>query len=220
MTTAEADYLMAIYLLQGRSGGPIATNALAAEMGTRPASVTDMVQRLHGKGLVRHRKYKGVQLTQAGAEAAQAGLRRVQLWELFLGKTLSLPMAEVRTPALQLAHLEDAAVLAALQAFLGNPALDLYGRPLAGASGDRPPTKTALLNQWPVGTVGQCSGVKKSSEAFARFMEKQGISVGDTVHILEKEPFDASLHIQVGGRELLISDQIAGNLFLTVPTSG
>ncbi|MFZ1452433.1 MAG: metal-dependent transcriptional regulator, partial [Ferruginibacter sp.] len=68
-TTSEENYIKGIFHLQ-QENGLVNTNALAAEMQTRPASVTDMLKKLKEKKLLQYEKYKGFKLNEAGKKAA------------------------------------------------------------------------------------------------------------------------------------------------------
>ncbi|MEK7682537.1 MAG: metal-dependent transcriptional regulator, partial [Chloroflexota bacterium] len=58
-------YLKSIHELMGDSGVvPIST--LAERLGITAVSASEMVRRLQAQGLVEHRPYKGVALTDAG----------------------------------------------------------------------------------------------------------------------------------------------------------
>jgi DNA-binding MarR family transcriptional regulator len=69
-TSAEENYLKAIFKIAEKEPGPVLTNALAAEMGTSAASATDMLKRLSDKQLVAYEKYRGVTLSEAGSRIA------------------------------------------------------------------------------------------------------------------------------------------------------
>ena len=60
----------AIYNIQEKDGGLASTNGIAKLVNTAPASVTDMLNRLSGKGLLIYEKYKGVQLSTEGKKTA------------------------------------------------------------------------------------------------------------------------------------------------------
>ncbi|MGB5369462.1 MAG: FeoA family protein [Flavobacteriaceae bacterium] len=48
-------------------------------------------------------------------------------------------------------------------------------------------------------------------------MDKNGIALGDTITVLDREEFDGSMQIEINGTEIHISQQIAANLFLKIP---
>jgi DtxR family Mn-dependent transcriptional regulator len=57
-------------------------------------------------------------------------------------------------------------------------------------------------------------GVNDSSSEFLQFLDKQGIALGQLIEVLEKEPFDGSLTINIKGKKLSISHKIATNLYI------
>ncbi|MCK5571202.1 MAG: MarR family transcriptional regulator, partial [Bacteroidetes bacterium] len=63
-TRTTEDYLKAICMLEQRAER-VSTSALAARLRLADASITDMLKKLSGKGLVRYERYRGVELTQA-----------------------------------------------------------------------------------------------------------------------------------------------------------
>ncbi|NLV11676.1 winged helix DNA-binding protein [Halomicrobium mukohataei] len=71
-----ARYLFAISVLAESRTDRVATGELRKYMGVTAASVTEMVTKLDGRGLVEHEKYQGVALTERGEQVAtQAGWR-------------------------------------------------------------------------------------------------------------------------------------------------
>ena len=86
-TTSEENYIKGIFHLQQETG-LVNTNSLAAEMQTRPASVTDMLKKLKSKKLLQYEKYKGFKLNEAGKKAALDVVRKHRLWEFFLVEKL------------------------------------------------------------------------------------------------------------------------------------
>ena len=52
LSAAEENYLKAVYTVSERLNGPASTNALAEQLQTTAASVTDMLKRLSSKGLI------------------------------------------------------------------------------------------------------------------------------------------------------------------------
>ncbi len=68
-TRSQEDYLKALYLLGGNER-PVPTRELANRLGISSPSVSEMVTRLSGQGLVEHDRYRGQQLTREGAPPA------------------------------------------------------------------------------------------------------------------------------------------------------
>lgn len=216
MTLSEEDYIKTIYHLAKGEGHSISTNAIADQMETKPSSVTDMLKKLSDKNLVNYKKYKGVSLTEKGAITALSIVRKHRLWEVFLVDKLDFAWDEVHEVAEQLEHIKSDKLIDKLDNYLGNPRVDPHGDPIPTKEGAFKKSVKKLISELPVGCQGVCVGVNDSSVAFLKFLDKNRISLGDTLTILEKEDFDGSVSIAINEKEMRISDQIASNLFLEV----
>ena len=82
LSRSVEDYLKAIYALS-EHGDTASTSAIAEALDIQPASVTGMVKRLAGDGLLEHVPYKGVRLTEAGTREALRVLRRHRILETY-----------------------------------------------------------------------------------------------------------------------------------------
>jgi len=165
---------------------------------------------------VAYKKYKGVSLTEAGSSSALSVIRRRRLWEVFLAEKLDLPHEEINDLAEQLEHIKSEGLIAQLDAYLGNPRVGFQGVSIPYSDGKFKKSVKKLVSELSAGTHGVCVGVQDTSMAFIRFLEKKCIVLGDTVIILEREEFDGSVKIEIDGKEIQISSQIASNLFLEV----
>ena len=93
-SASKENYLKSIYHLQQETG-MVNTNSLAAEMHTRPASVTDMLKKLKAKKLLQYERYKGFKLSDTGKKAALDVVRKHRLWEYFLVEKLGFDWDKV-----------------------------------------------------------------------------------------------------------------------------
>lgn len=214
MTHSEQNYIKGIYHLSQGGTQPISTSALAGQMDTKPSSVTDMVKRLGEKGLVDYRKYQGVSLTEAGIRQALRVIRRHRLWEVFLLEKLDFSWDEVHEVAEQLEHIESDKLVDRLDALLDYPDFDPHGDPIPDKDGQFKTRRKVPLSKLQVGSSGICVGVKDSSSPFLKFLDKHHIELGILIEVLDREPYDDSMRIRVGNRELQVSHQIATNLFI------
>jgi len=57
-------------------------------------------------------------------------------------------------------------------------------------------------------------GVKDSSDEFLRYLNKRKISIGDTIEVLNIEPYDKSIQIRINSNEMVMSDNVAENLYV------
>lgn len=214
MTRSEENYLKAIFHLGNGEAGSISTNAIAEQMDTKPSSVTDMAKKLAEKGLVHYKKYQGISLTDVGTRTALSIIRKHRLWEVFLVKKLDFTWDEVHEVAEQLEHIKSEKLIDKIDELLDFPKYDPHGDPIPTKDGKFMERDKQLLSEMPMHAQGVCVGVKDSSAPFLKFLDKNNIALGNTIKILDKEDFDQSLQIQMDGRELRISHQIASNLYV------
>ena len=214
MTHSEENYIKGIYHLSQGGKKAISTNALAGQMETKPSSVTDMVKRLSEKDLVHYKKYQGVRLTEQGTLEALKVIRKHRLWETFLVEKLDFSWDEVHEVAEQLEHIESEKLIDRLDALLDFPDYDPHGDPIPDKHGRFKTRDKKLLSTMQVPSQGICVGVKDSSASFLKFLDRNHIALGREIQILEKEPYDQSMHVQIGGHTLRISHQIASNLYV------
>ena len=214
MTFSEENYLKTIYHLTTISDAEVSTNAIAEMMETKASSVTDMLKKLADKDLVNYIKYQGVSLTNKGKLTAKMIVRKHRLWEVFLVEKLNFPWDEVHDIAEQLEHIKSEQLINKLDDFLGNPTEDPHGDPIPNAKGQIITIEKQLLSEVSENKIGICVGVKDSSTEFLKYLDKQEIALGSRIEIIEKETFDSSLKIKVKAKELIISNKIAGNLFV------
>ncbi|GGD48390.1 iron-dependent repressor [Muriicola marianensis] len=215
MTQSEENYLKAIYHLGRKNPGVISTNAIAEEMQTKPSSVTDMVKRLSEKGFLKYKKYQGVNLSESGVRKALMVIRKHRLWETFLVEKMNFSWDEVHEIAEQLEHIQSEKLIDELDRFLAYPKVDPHGDPIPDKNGEVQSRKSKLLSNLEINTSGVCIGVRDSSASFLRYLDKNQIALGDRIQVTEKEDFDDSIRVQIGGRKLQLSHTIASNLIVT-----
>ena len=216
VTRSEENYLKAIYHLGSNQNKAVATNAIAQQMETKPSSVTDMIKKLSEKSLVNYRKYQGVTLTQNGRNAALTIIRKHRLWEVFLVEKLHFSWDEVHEMAEQLEHIKSEQLIDRLDEHLGFPKFDPHGDPIPSKAGVFKKSNKRLLTEVPLNTGGICVGVKDSSAAFLKFLDKNNIALGHKITVRDREEFDGSLYIEIDESKMHISNQIASNLYIQV----
>lgn len=213
-TQSEENYIKAIYHLGEISEKGISTNAIAKKLATKASSVTDMIKKLSDKKVVVYKKYQGVTLTDFGNKIASNIIRKHRLWEVFLVDKLNFSWDEVHEVAEQLEHIKSPKLINELDAFLGFPKRDPHGDPIPDKEGNLHTIEKSLLATFKENENGICVGVDDSSSEFLRFLDKQGIALGQHIKVVEIEPFDGSLIIEIDGRSLSISNKIASNLYI------
>lgn len=216
MTYSEENYIKVIYHLSLVSPKGINTNAIAGMIESKASSVTDMVKKLAEKELVDYQKYQGVTLTHKGLHAAKMIVRKHRLWEVFLVEKLDFTWDEVHDLAEELEHIKSETLINRLDEFLGFPKEDPHGDPIPDRYGQMIKVEKQLLSEVGLHKKVMCLGVKDSSPSFLQYLDKHQISLGSEIEVINKEAFDMSLTILMNGKEILISNKIAGNLFVKV----
>ena len=194
---AVDDYVKAVYSLAERHA-TVTTSLIADRLGVSPSSVSGMVRRLVELGLVEHARYAGVSLTSRGTGAALAVLRRHRLLETFLVRELNYGWDEVHDEAEVLEHHISETLLARIDARLGHPRVDPHGDPIPDAQGHTAPVHARQLSTLEPGTRGRLSRVEDSDPAALRYLSERSISLGDTVELLERQPFGGPFRVRTG----------------------
>ncbi len=211
---SEENYIKAIYHLDAVSEKGISTNAIAKKIITKASSVTDMIKKLSDKKVVIYKKYQGVTLTEFGKKTAANIIRKHRLWEVFLVENLNFSWDEVHEVAEQLEHIKSPKLIDELDAFLGHPKRDPHGDPIPDKDGNLQQIEKSLLSTLNKGEQGVCVGVDDSSSEFLRFLDKQGVKLGQNIEVLDKESFDGSFQINIEKKEITISNKVASNIYI------
>lgn len=213
-TSAEENYLKAIFKISEKDPGPVLTNALATAMGTSAASATDMLKRLSEKQLVAYEKYRGVTLTPAGDRLATSLIRKHRLWEVFLVEKLGFAWDEVHDFAEQLEHVQGDNLTDRLDEYLNHPRFDPHGDPIPDAQGRwirRPQVRLTTLSP---GQKGIVTGVDDHTSPFLQYLDELGIALGVAIELLDRTAYDQSSKVRISGKEYTLSEKASQNLFL------
>lgn len=215
ISQTEENYLKAIFKICEKESKAASTNAIAKEMTTSAASVTDMLKRLAKKGLINYQKHKGVTLTDQGDKIATNLIRKHRLWEVFLVEKLNFSWDEVHIIAEQLEHIKSPELVERLDQFLGSPKFDPHGDPIPDADGNFAQRKQMLLSELKVKEQGIIVGVEESSTAFLQYLNKMELVLGVKVRVIEVFEYDESVKILINEtQELVVSSKVSQNLFI------
>jgi len=215
ISQAEENYLKAIFKLSEKTEGSISTNAIAAEMKTAAASVTDMVKRLSRNGFIIYERYRGAKLSPKGDAIARNLIRKHRIWEVFLFDKLNFTWIEVHDLAEQLEHIQSDELIDRMEAFLEFPKFDPHGDPIPDKNGKFAEREQQPLSELEIGGLGIIVGVREHSEAFLNYLEQFGLILGAEVSLLETYDFDSSLKIRINDSvEQMITQKVGNNLFV------
>ena len=213
-TTSEENYIKAIYHLQ-KVDGMVTTNELAAELESKPASITDMMKKLKAKKLLNYQPYQGFRLTADGTKVALGIIRRHRLWEFFLAEKLKFTWDEVHEVAEDLEHVSNKKLIDKLDEYLGFPRVDPHGDPIPDANGKIEISKKICITELAVNTVSTVASISDHSSEILELLEHKKIAIGTKVEVKKKFQFDNSLEIKINRQPVItISEQLAKNIFV------
>jgi DtxR family Mn-dependent transcriptional regulator len=212
----EENYLKEIFKLMEKEGMEVTTNSLAEKLGTKAASVSDMLKKLADKKLINYQKYKGVSLTAKGKKIALEIIRNHRLWEVFLVEKLNFKWDEVHDMAEELEHINSKEMVQRLDKFLGYPKFDPHGDPIPDGNGKLGIQKSRLLTELPLNKSAKVIGVINHSATFLQYLEKLGIVIGNSLKMKEKIAYDQSLSICMNDKEsFFVSHEVAKNILIS-----
>ncbi|MDE0546510.1 metal-dependent transcriptional regulator [Microbacterium sp. C7(2022)] len=180
---AVDDYLKTIYHHTEWQDARITPSQLANVLGLAPSSVTEMVQKLAAQGLVTHRPYGPIALTDTGQLRAAAMVRRHRLIETWLVQEFGYAWDEVHDEAEILEHAISDRLLDGIDERLNHPRFDPHGDAIPDEHGhvDRPPF--VLLADAATGHTGRVLRVSDRDVDLLRAADEAGLTVGAEVHV-------------------------------------
>ena len=196
------DYLKAIYHLrsEGACGdGPVTTQALAQRMGVAPPSATSMVKKLATLKLVRHTRYRGVELTEAGEKIALEIIRHHRLIETYLSQVLGLHWDEVHEEAERWEHVISEQVEARIAEVLNHPTRDPHGAPIPTLEGHIALDECLPLSGVAAGSRVTVRRVLDENSDLLRHLGEVGLVPDAEVEVQRAEPAEGVLRISVNG---------------------
>lgn len=213
----EENYLKALVQLTifDEETNEVGVNKLAAYLGVKPATASDMVRKLSEKSLVNYEKYGKVSLKEEGKREGMLVIRRHRLWETFLFDKLDFSWDEVHEIAEELEHVHSKKLINGLDKFLGYPEFDPHGDAIPNEQGIIAIPNRKLLSDVEVGTSYTIIGVKDNSNEFLHYVDKLGIKIGDQINVENKEEFDAQMTIDFNGQKLIVSQKFTDNIYVS-----
>ena len=102
-----------------------------------------------------------------------------------------------------------------LDAYLGNPKYDPHGDPIPDEYGNlRDERDKILLSILELNQKGIVIGVEESSSEYLQYLDSIGLTLGTSISVLERFPFDNSVKIKLNNQEFQVSLIVAQNLVI------
>jgi DtxR family Mn-dependent transcriptional regulator len=212
LSKSDREALKAVYRLS-RDGSEAHTGDLAEALSVSPGTVSATVKRLAEKGLVDHRRYRGVELTAEGRRAAVAAIRRHRIVERFLSDMLGYAWNEADRLAGAFEHELPQEVEDRLFVALNRPTTCPHGFPIPERDGSDVPELPPLYALEP-GDEAVVAVPGSTDPDVIAFLETLGLRPGVEVEVKEKHPFDGPLVLRVDGKERTVSEKVASRIFV------
>ena len=176
------DYLKAIYAhAEWDPEHLIGSSQLAQRLGLAPSSVTEMVKKLVGQGLVEHAPYGAIGLTASGRSEALRMVRRHRLVETWLVQQFGYGWDEVHDEAEILEHTLSDRLLDAIDQQLGRPTFDPHGDPIPAVDLTMPVFSGVLAARLEPGASGRIVRISDRVPGVLRALTADGIGLGSVV---------------------------------------
>ncbi len=211
LSQTAQDYLKEIYKLEAEHSRAT-TSALAERVGVSPPSATAMLKKLAALKLVRHEKYKGVTLTEAGRKAAVEVIRHHRLLERYLAETLGVAIEDVHAEADRLEHALSEELEARIDRTLGFPTHDPHGDPIPDADLNLASEEVRSLDDLRPGERSTVVRVPDEDSDLLRYLRSLDLLPGAPVELVEAAPFGGPLKVRARGKERAISRQLAAQI--------
>ncbi|MFN5937207.1 MAG: metal-dependent transcriptional regulator, partial [Sphingobacteriales bacterium] len=193
----------------------VTTNALSAELKTRPASVTDMLKKLKAKKLLSYEKYQGFRLIDDGKKVDLGIIRRHRLWEYFLSEKLKFNWDEVHEVAEQLEHVTSVKLIDKLDEYLDYPRFDPHGDPIPDRNGKIATHDRICITAIPLNHQMEVCHVGNQTPELLDILKHNKIGIGTILEVKKKFPFDNSIEIKSGNKAaLILSEAVAKHIWL------
>jgi DtxR family Mn-dependent transcriptional regulator len=205
------DYLSLIYVLE-RDDMPVVGAQIAETLRVSAPTVTNTLKRMVRDGLV-DMGPRGARLTKKGLELARTVVRRHMLTEWMMVRRL--PWSHLHGEAHNLEHAISAETEAALLEELGHPQTCPHGNPLPGyeraVSAWMPLTEASPGDRVVIRRIHELA---EHNTVLMAFLEKNGILTGAEATVTEVLPFNQTVQLRVGGKDVTLGFAAARYIYV------
>jgi DtxR family Mn-dependent transcriptional regulator len=199
LSAAQEDYLKALYDLTS-GGEPVSTSALAGRLSVSAPAATEMLGKLAALGLVKHDRYRGAALTEAGRLVALETVRHHRLIESYLVRALGYTWDEVHEEADRLEHFISERLEGRIAEALGNPEVDPHGDPIPSPAGLVTEPALVSLRGCRVGERVVVQRVSDRNPDKLRALDELGLRPGSQVEVVAESLWDGPMEVSLGGQ--------------------
>jgi DtxR family Mn-dependent transcriptional regulator len=203
------EYLEAIFRLLQNNDRYAKTGELAEVLNVKPASVTQMLQKLASKSYLKYEKNKGVRLTAKGRKLALDVLRRHRIAERLLVDLLGVSWEEAHEVACEWEHLLSPELCDRVLEKLEDPATCPHGNPIPETNGTVEPLPQLTLANLDQGDTAIIECISDENVDLLRMMSSMGMLPGESVRVVQVSPVGDTLLVEVGTAQFALSSDLA-----------
>ena len=182
------------------------------------SSVSEMVRKLKDQGLVDHKPYSAITLTESGVRLALSMVRRHRLIETYLVQELGYSWDEVHDEAELLEHAVSDTFIERMATKLGNPQRDPHGDPIPAADGTVLLPPAHLLAELDEGHTGRITRISDENPDLLRYLAAEEIDLDAEVEVLGRRPFGGALMVRIRNagrsRDYDLADEVTAALWV------
>ena len=226
------EYLEVLYR-NGSNGEQVSTTKLSNDLNIAPGSVTQMLKKLEDLGYITYTPYKGGTLTDEGMKIAQKITRKHRILEKFLLDVLKVKEENIHDQACEMEHTLSDEAERALCTMLHNPDLCPDENVIPACDFDFDSCQQCYsqkdfdqiikrkfnllsISELTTTTEGFISFIRGSDKLLSEINDL-GINIGSHIQFNHDDnQIDESYLVNIDGKELKISKEIANNIFIRV----
>ena len=212
LSAAERETLKSVYRLAGPEG-TARPGDIAEALSISPGTVTSRLKKLDERGLLEHRPYQGVILTQQGRLLAVGAIRRHRIVERFLSDMLGYPWDQADSLAVTFEHSLPAEVVQRIYVALDRPSTCPHGFPIPGREAGEVPILPTLADA-DAGEEVEVAMPGDTHPDVIAFLETIGIRPGSVITVREHHPFDGPVVVSVAGTERVVGHKLATEIYI------
>ncbi|MCS7244738.1 MAG: metal-dependent transcriptional regulator [candidate division WOR-3 bacterium] len=208
LTPIMEDYLKNIYY-EIEEKGKCSIVELSKRMNIKPSSVSEMIDRLVQRSLVRHEKYADIELTELGRKVALEVIRHHRLIELYLLKSLGYDYEKLHQEAENLEHHISKELADAIYEFLGKPRFDPHGHPIPDDKGRLPQRECLLLSEIKEDEEFVILEIPDSNFQLTKFLHDINIIPQKTGKVVEKSEIAGYVKLLIENNEVILGVDVS-----------
>ncbi len=194
---------------QPQQTGYVSSSQLSEALDISPPAVNRMVNRLHDFGLLKHKPYQGIAITEAGRAAALKHIRRQRIAEVFLVQFMGISWLDVHAEARRLSDGLSEKVVARMEQMTGVPTTCPHGEPIPTAAGTLSPQTDVPLSQLKHAARIRISRLVTREADRLAYMEALGLLPGQRCEVIHVAPFDGPMQMKLGREFRIIGHSLA-----------